>query len=107
MEDWAFSILEALNANQQLDMLHELGPKYGIDPEQITRAFLVHCRAVGHAQQHAVHAHGDPEPARLGLITERTAERLAQGRHDGRPPRHAPEVRAASHGIERGAAVPA
>jgi hypothetical protein len=40
MEDWAFSILEALNANQQLDMLHELGPKYEIDPEQITRAFL-------------------------------------------------------------------
>ncbi len=40
MEDWAFSILEALNANQQLDMLHALGPKYGIDPEQITRAML-------------------------------------------------------------------
>jgi hypothetical protein len=31
MEDWAFSILEALNANQQLDMLQVLGPKYGID----------------------------------------------------------------------------
>ena len=27
MEDWAFSILEALNANQQLDMLHQLGPE--------------------------------------------------------------------------------
>jgi hypothetical protein len=35
MEDWSFGILEALNANQQLDMLHHLGPKYDIDPEQV------------------------------------------------------------------------
>ena len=34
-EDFAFEILEALNANQQLDMLHDLGPKYGLDPEAV------------------------------------------------------------------------
>ena len=37
MEDWSFSILEALNANQQLDMLALLGPKYGIEPEAVVR----------------------------------------------------------------------
>jgi len=40
MEDWAFGILEALNANQQLDMLRLLGPKYGIDAENITKMTL-------------------------------------------------------------------
>ena len=40
MEDWAFGILEALNANQQLDMLRLLGPKYGIDPENVTKMTL-------------------------------------------------------------------
>ena len=40
MEDWAFGILEALNANQQLDMLQVLGPKYGIDANNMTQAFL-------------------------------------------------------------------
>jgi hypothetical protein len=71
MEDWAFSILEALNANQQLDMLHALGPKYGLDPERITRAML------GMEQwatlnslpyMHTV----IPNLRNLGLITERT-----------------------------------
>src|SRR5262249_48005086 len=37
MEDWCFSVLEALNANQQLDMLAELGPKYAIEPEAVVR----------------------------------------------------------------------
>ena len=37
MEDWCFSVLEALNANQQLDMLVGLGPKYGIEPEAVVR----------------------------------------------------------------------
>jgi len=71
LEDWAFSILEALNANQQLDMLHELGPKYDIDPEQITRAFL------GMEQWATVNSipfmHTViPNLRNLGLITERT-----------------------------------
>ena len=77
MEDWAFSILEALNANQQLDMLHELGPKYGIDPENITRA---DARLPNWAElnsmpfMHTVM----PNLRNLGLITERTEAELAQ-----------------------------
>ena len=71
MEDWAFSILEALNANQQLDMLHALGPKYGIDPENITRAML------GMEQWSTLNSMPYmhtvvPNLRNLGLITERT-----------------------------------
>ncbi len=44
MEDWAFGILEALNANQQLDMLQMLGPKYGIDAEQHHAGDARRCR---------------------------------------------------------------
>jgi hypothetical protein len=40
LEEWAFSILEALNANQQLDMLHVLGPKYDLDPDNVMQAVL-------------------------------------------------------------------
>lgn len=73
MEDWAFSILEALNANQQLDMLHVLGPKYDIDAENITRAFVSmpnHAELNSMAFMHTV----VPNLQRLGLITERTEE---------------------------------
>lgn len=35
MEDWAFGILETLNANQQLEMLRTFADKYGYDPEAI------------------------------------------------------------------------
>jgi len=71
MEDWAFSILEALNANQQLDMLHALGPKYGLDPEGITRAML------GMEQWSTLNSlpymHTViPNLRNLGLVTERT-----------------------------------
>jgi P-aminobenzoate N-oxygenase AurF len=74
MEDWAFSILEALNANQQLDMLHALGPKYGIDPEQITRAMLgmenwATLNSIPY--MHTV----VPNLRSLGLLTERTDAR--------------------------------
>jgi hypothetical protein len=71
LEDWAFSILEALNANQQLDMLHELGPKYGLDPENITRAML---GMEGWATINSMpYMHTVvPNLRNLGLITERT-----------------------------------
>jgi hypothetical protein len=71
MEDWAFSILEALNANQQLDMLRVLGPKYDIDPENITRVVLAlpnHAELNSLPFMHTV----IPNLQRLGLITERT-----------------------------------
>jgi hypothetical protein len=71
MEDWAFSILEALNANQQLDMLHVLGPKYGIDGENLVRLLAGlpnYAELNSMAFMHTV----VPNLQRLGLITERT-----------------------------------
>jgi P-aminobenzoate N-oxygenase AurF len=77
MEDWAFSILEALNANQQLDMLHLLGPKYDIDPVNVTQMFLglpnfADLNSIPY--MHTV----VPNLRRLGLITERTQDRWKQ-----------------------------
>ena len=71
MEDWAFSILEALNANQQLDMLRLLGPKYGIDPEGVVKlvtALPNFAEINSLAYMHTV----VPNLKNLGLITERT-----------------------------------
>ena len=73
-EDFAFEILEALNANQQLDMLHDLGPKYGLDPEACVRVMfsLPNWAALNsEIYMHTV----VPNLARLGLITERTEDR--------------------------------
>ena len=71
MEDWAFEILEALNANQQLDMLHVLGPKYDLDADMLTEAMLnlenfssLNSRPYMHTVV--------PNLRNLGLITERT-----------------------------------
>jgi hypothetical protein len=74
MEDWAFAVLEALNADQNLSMLHELGPKYDISPEAVTHAMLSSPDwAEGNSQpyMHTV----VPNLVRLGLITERTRAR--------------------------------
>jgi len=71
MEDWAFAILEALNDNQQLDMLHLLGPRYGIDGENLVRlmAGLPNYAELNSLPfMHTV----VPNLQRLGLITERT-----------------------------------
>jgi len=73
MEDWAFAILEALNANQQLDMLRLLGPKYGIDPENTVRMLtgLPNFAELNSlAYMHTV----VPNLLNLGLITERTRD---------------------------------
>ncbi|MGI9591681.1 MAG: ferritin-like domain-containing protein, partial [Myxococcota bacterium] len=71
MEDWSFEILEALNANQQLDMLKLLGPKYDIDPEQTTTMLTglenfaeLNCLIYMHTVV--------PNLKGLGLLTERT-----------------------------------
>jgi len=71
MEDWAFAILEALNANQQIDMLKVLGPKYGIDPENMTRIMV---SLPNHAELNSIPFMHTviPNLQRLGLITERT-----------------------------------
>lgn len=78
MEDWAFSILEALNANQQLDMLRLLCPKYGLDPENV--ALLPHLSAQWLEINSATYMHTVvPNLARLGLITERTHDSWRAG----------------------------
>jgi hypothetical protein len=71
MEDWAFRILEALNANQQLDMLQQLGPKYGIDADNMTQAVLA---MPNWAELNSlIYMHTVvPNLRNLGLITERT-----------------------------------
>ena len=61
MEDFAFNILETLNANQQLDMLHDLGPKYGLDPENVVQMGLS-LPDWAEAQQRPLHAHRGAEP---------------------------------------------
>jgi len=71
MEDFAFSILETLNANQQLDMLRLLGPKYGLAPEAVVELFLnipEWAKVNSKLYMHTV----VPNLKRLGLITERT-----------------------------------
>jgi hypothetical protein len=73
MEDWAFSILEALNANQQLDMLRLFAPKYDLDPEAVTRMFVElpnFAELNSMAYMHTV----VPNLRNLGLITERTRD---------------------------------
>jgi hypothetical protein len=70
-EDFTFEILEALNANQQLDMLHDLGAKYGLDPEACVR--VVRGLPNWAALNSEVYMHTViPNLVRLGLITERT-----------------------------------
>jgi hypothetical protein len=71
MEDWAFGILEALNANQQIDMLQILGPKYGIDPMNLTQATL---SMPNWAELNSmIYMHTVlPNLRNLGLMTERT-----------------------------------
>jgi len=73
MEDWAFNILETLNANQQLDMLHELGARYDLQPEVIVEGFT---KMEQFAQiNSAPYMHTVvPNLLRLGLITDRTQE---------------------------------
>jgi len=71
MEDWAFGILEALNANQQIDMLQLLGPKYGIDPMNLTQATLAMPNWSEMNSMPYMHT-VIPNLRGLGLLTERT-----------------------------------
>ena len=74
MEDFSYNVLETLNANQQLDMLRDLAPKYGLDPENVVLMLLGQedwARFNSDVFMHTV----VPNLARLGLITERTEEK--------------------------------
>jgi hypothetical protein len=74
MEDWAFSILEALNANQQLDMLNLLGPKYGFDPDNVVQLALALPNFAEINSMPFMHT-VVPNLRNLGLITERTRDK--------------------------------
>lgn len=77
MEDFAFNILETLNANQQLSMLRAFGPKYGLDPESVVQTMLAlpeWPKLNSEVYMHTV----VPNLARLGLITERTEDKYRQ-----------------------------
>ena len=71
MEDWAFGILEALNANQQLDMLQILGPKYGLDPESVVQMAVAMPNFAEFNSLPYMHT-VIPNLVRLGLLTART-----------------------------------
>jgi hypothetical protein len=74
MEDWSFAILEALNANQQLDMLKLFGPKYGLDPAVVTQ--MVTSLPNFAELNSMIYTHTVvPNLRNLGLLTERTEDR--------------------------------
>jgi hypothetical protein len=73
MEDWAFGILEALNANQNLDMLRILGPKYGIEGRNVVMAGLSMPMWADFNSLMYMHT-VIPNLKGLGLLTERTEE---------------------------------
>ena len=71
MEDWAFALLETLNANQQLEMLRTFADKYGYDPEGVvamTTMLPNFAELNSPIYMHTV----VPNLRGLGLITERT-----------------------------------
>ena len=71
MEDWAFSVLEALNANQNRDLLHVFAPKYGFDVDGIVAMFTALPEFAEINSQIFMHT-VVPNLKNLGLITERT-----------------------------------
>jgi hypothetical protein len=77
MEEWAFSILEALNANQQMDMLKILGPKYDIDPESTVRLMTALPNFADINSLTYMHT-VIPNLVKLGLLTERTEPRWCE-----------------------------
>jgi hypothetical protein len=74
MEDWAFAVLEALNANQQMDMLRLLGPKYDIDPDITTQMMLGLPEWKQINSEIYVHT-VLPNLMKLGLLIERTEDK--------------------------------
>jgi len=71
MEDFSWNILETLNANQQLDMLRDLGPKFGLDPDNVITMMLQIPEWKQFNSEVYMHTIV-PNLVRLGLITERS-----------------------------------
>ncbi|HXJ35496.1 MAG TPA: ferritin-like domain-containing protein [Candidatus Eisenbacteria bacterium] len=74
MEDFAFEVLETLNANQQLDMLRRFGPKYGLEPDAVVQS-MHSLEQWGFLNSEPFMHTVMPNLMRLGLITERTEEK--------------------------------
>ncbi len=74
IEDWAFGILECLNAGQYHGPLSELGPKYGISASAISPVLYHSKEAVESKSLMYTHA-VIPHLKKIGLITERTADK--------------------------------
>jgi hypothetical protein len=77
MEDFAYNILETLNANQQLDMLRRFGPKYGLDPDN-TVQMMHSLEQWGFINSEPFMHTVMPNLKRLGLITERTEHKYRE-----------------------------
>ena len=73
MEDWAFSIMEALNASQNRDMLKLFAPKYDFDVDAIGQMFTAMPEFAEINSMLFMHT-VVPNLRNLGLITERTEE---------------------------------
>lgn len=71
MEDFAFGILEAFNANQNLDMLRLIGPRYGLDPDVVVEMVLQWPEWPAVNSELFMHT-VIPNLMRLGLVSERT-----------------------------------
>ena len=74
MEDWAFNLLETLNANQQLEMLRLFAPKYGFDAEQVVE-MTTKLPNFGELNSPPYTHTVVPNLRNLGLLTERTESR--------------------------------
>ena len=71
MEEFAFSLAEGFNANQNLAMLRVLGPRYGLCPDEVVQT--VHASAGWLEDNSECFMYTVvPNLTRLGLITERT-----------------------------------
>lgn len=71
MEDWAFSVMEALNANQNRDLLHTFAPKYGFEVDAVGE--MITALPDFAAINSMIFMHTViPNLKNLGLITDRT-----------------------------------
>lgn len=73
MEDWAFNILETLNANQQLEMLRTFEEKYGYDSEAVVAA-TTQLPNFGELNSQPYMHTVVPNLRNLGLLTSRTED---------------------------------
>lgn len=73
MEDWAFGLLETLNANQQLEMLRTFEDKYGYDSEAVV-AMTTTLPNFGELNSPIYMHTVVPNLRNLGLITPRTED---------------------------------